>query len=37
MEGDTDIPIPKVNVGFTAVVFNDKIYLFYRLRFGLSY
>ncbi|KAI3575988.1 hypothetical protein IWW34DRAFT_745483 [Fusarium oxysporum f. sp. albedinis] len=35
-EGDTDIHIDGVTVGFTAVVFNDKIYLFYLPRYGFS-
>ncbi|KAJ4037843.1 hypothetical protein NW758_009422 [Fusarium oxysporum] len=35
-EGDTDIHIDDVTVGFTAVVFNDKIYLFYLPRYGFS-
>ncbi|KAK2123484.1 hypothetical protein NOF04DRAFT_1361932 [Fusarium oxysporum II5] len=35
-EGDTDIHIDDVTVGFTAVVFNDKLYLFYLPRYGFS-
>ncbi|KAF5684634.1 hypothetical protein FDENT_6639 [Fusarium denticulatum] len=35
-EGDTDINIGDVNVGFTAVVFNDKIYLFYLPKHGIA-
>ncbi|KAF5723494.1 hypothetical protein FMUND_1818 [Fusarium mundagurra] len=33
-KGDTDINIDDVRVGFTAVVFNDKIYLFYLVKYG---
>ncbi|KAG5813370.1 hypothetical protein H9Q74_003275 [Fusarium xylarioides] len=35
-EGDTDINIDDVRVGFTAIVFNDKIYLFYLVKYGPS-
>ncbi|KAL7758434.1 hypothetical protein ACKLNR_010861 [Fusarium oxysporum f. sp. zingiberi] len=35
-EGDTDIHIDDVTVGFIAVVFHDKIYLFYLPRYGFS-
>ncbi|KAH7194164.1 hypothetical protein DER44DRAFT_751957 [Fusarium oxysporum] len=35
-EGDTDIHIDDVTVGFTAVIFNDKLYLFYLPRYGFS-
>ncbi|KAF4485672.1 hypothetical protein FAGAP_11478 [Fusarium agapanthi] len=35
-EGDTDINIADVTVGFTAVVFNDKIYLFYLPKYGFA-
>ncbi|KAF5603308.1 hypothetical protein FPCIR_1504 [Fusarium pseudocircinatum] len=35
-EGDTDIDIGSVTVGFTAIVFNDKIYLFYLPRYGIA-
>ncbi|KAF5592299.1 uncharacterized protein FSUBG_10192 [Fusarium subglutinans] len=34
--GDTDINIGDVKVGFTAVVFNDKIYLFYLPKYGVA-
>ncbi|VZH91427.1 unnamed protein product [Fusarium fujikuroi] len=34
--GDTDIHIDDVTVGFTAVVFNDKIYLFYLPKYGIA-
>ncbi|KAF5568814.1 hypothetical protein FPHYL_2621 [Fusarium phyllophilum] len=35
-EGDTDINIDDVRVGFTAIVFSDKIYLFYLVKYGPS-